>query len=139
MEVVESVRGPQYGSLWCTCVIVVGSVVLLFGLAAALGIAPLGDVFVGAIGLLIFSVVIQRTAVVTVDSEGVQWRVFGAKGSAPWSDIERVEGHRLSGRLVRRSSSKRVFFSMLDPQWRVRRVTLAIQAHLADVNPPSVA
>jgi hypothetical protein len=112
-------------------------VALVVGIAAALGVAPLSAVV--SIGGLIGSIWIQRVSVVTVGSDGVQWRVFGAEGSAPWSDIERVDGRLLTGWLVRKSSPKRVYFSGLDPQWRGRAVTEAIQAHLASVNSPTVA
>jgi hypothetical protein len=140
MWCVKSVQGPRYGSLWWLSVIVTASVALLLGIAAALGVAAWGEVSAAVIGMLILSVVIHRSAVITVDSEGVHWRLFGGvNGSTPWSDIERVESHRLSGRLARKSSSKRVFFSMLDPHWRDRVVTKAIQAYLADVNRPTMA
>ena len=132
--------GPQYGSLWWLTVADVAMVAVLVGILAALGIGSWSDISAAVVGMLILSVVIHRTAVITVDSEGVSWRILGGMGSsAPWSDIERVESHRFSGRLVRKSSSKRMFFSMLDPHWRDRPVTQAIQAHLASVNPPTVA
>ncbi len=54
----------------------------------------------------------------------------------PWTDIERLDGHRLSARLHRRSNGKRVFFAMLDPGWKRRPLTLAIRQHL---EPPTAA
>jgi hypothetical protein len=139
MECVKAVEGPSFGSLWCLSAVLIGSVALLVGIAVVLGVAPLSAVASVAIGGLILSVLLRRASVVTVDSDGVHWRVAGTEGSAPWSDIERIEGHRLSGSLVRRSSSKRVVFSALDPHWRGRAVTEAIQAQIASVNPPTVA
>jgi hypothetical protein len=139
MGCVKAIAGPSFGSLWCLSAVLVGSAALLIGIAVALGVAPLGGVFAVAIGGLILSVLLQRTSVVTVDSDGVHWRVAGTEGSAPWSDIEGVDGRLLTGWLVRRSSPKRVYFSVLDPHWRGRAVTEAMQAHLASVNPPTVA
>jgi hypothetical protein len=139
IECVKATQGPSFGSLWCLSAVLIGSVALVVGIAAALGVAPLSAVVSVAIGGLIGSVWLQRVSIVTVDADGVQWRVVGTERSAPWSDIERVEGRLLTGWLVRKSSSKRVYFSALDPQWKGRAVTEAIQAHLTSGNPPTVA
>jgi hypothetical protein len=129
-------RGSQYGSFLLMAAFLVGGVVVLLGSAAALGAESVGTVVAGAVGMLILTVALRSISVVTVDRNGVSLRFPGGGLSIPWSDIKAIEGHLLSGRIVRASSGKRVFFSMLDPYWRSRPVTQAIQHHL--VNHPWV-
>lgn len=73
----------------------------------------------------------RNRLVIEVDDLGVTLRMAGPTLSIPWSDIERLEDHSLSARLLRRSNGKRVFVSMLDRGWTDRPVTRAIRSHLA--------
>lgn len=118
--------------------VTVGSIVVLVGIAAAFNVVTAGSVVAAAIASLIVSVWAQRYATVTVDDDGVLCVFPGGKLQIPWSDIESIEGHRFSARLVRSSTGKRPFFSMLDPHWRERPVTRAIRAHLRPTDKPIV-
>lgn len=125
-------RGSQYGSFLVTAAAMVGGVAVPFGFAAALGAVSVGAVVAVAAGTLILTVALRSSAIVTVDGKGVSLRFPGGGLSIPWSDIKAIDGHLLSGRIVRASSGKRVFFSILDPYWRSRPVTQAIQHHLVN-------
>jgi hypothetical protein len=81
--------------------------------------------------MAVLAVIVRKRFVIKVDDTGVTAIMWGPTLSIPWSDIERMEGHRLSARLLRRSNGKRVFVSMLDPAWTDRPVTRAIRSHLA--------
>ena len=118
--------------------ITVGSIVVLMGIVAAFNVVTAGSVVAAAIPTLIFSVWAQRYAMITVDGDGVLCVFPGGKLQIPWSDIESIEGHRFSARLVRSSTGKRAFFSMLDPHWQERPVTWAIRAHLRRADKPIV-
>ena len=91
MRLVESVTGPQYGSLGWTSSIGVGSVVVPMAIAAAFNVVTVGFVVAVAIGMLICSVLAQRRARVTVDDDGVSCVFPGGKLHIPWSDIEAIE------------------------------------------------
>jgi len=130
----QAVRGPQYGSFPVTALVMVLSITIPFGIAAAFGAVSVGAVAAAAVGMFLCAALVWRSARITVDSKGISWRFPGGGLSIPWSDIGAIEEHLLSGRVVRISSGAKVFFSMLDPYWRNRPVTMAIRHHL--VNDP---
>jgi hypothetical protein len=124
---VTTAKGPQYGSLPFTILILVGVLAVPVGSAAVLGGVGATDVISVSVGMLILALPIQRYETITVDLEGVKFRFPGGRLSVPWSDIESIEGHRLSARLVRTGTRKRPFFSVLDPHWLDRPVTRSIR------------
>lgn len=129
------VQEPQYGSTGLLVLVSVVPVTLVFSLWSAVGgvspSAPAG-VF---IGMLILAWWVRRSSVVSVDDAGVVIKTVAGRLTIPWTEIERLDGHRLSARLLRRSNGKRVFVQMLDPNWSNRPVSRAIHAHLATATP----
>lgn len=105
-------------------------IALVFGLLSGFGgitaAAPIGC----SLGMVAGAWWLRRSSVVSVDDSGVVIQMVAGGLTIPWTDIERLDGQRLSARLGRRSNGKRVFFAMLDPGWERRPVTLAIRQHL---------
>jgi hypothetical protein len=106
-------------------------VALLFGLWSAFGAMSAGVPIACSLAMVAGAWWIRRSSVVSVDDSGVVIKMVAGRLTIPWTDIETLDGHRLSARLLRRSNGKRVFFAMLDPGWEGRPVTLAIRRHLA--------
>jgi len=132
---VKTVRGPQYGSAVVTTLALAVPVALFFGLWSAFGTLSAGVPIIITLLAIPGARWIRRSSVVAVDEAGVVITMVAGKLTIPWTDIERLDGHRLSARLLRKSNGKRVFFAMLDPSWDRRPVTLAIRRHLA-ASPP---
>lgn len=133
MTGMRKVQGPQYGSLMVKCLAAVVPIAAVFGLWSAFGHLTPGVPIAASVVMLLFAVWIRRSSVVSVDDSGVAIKMAGAIGNLliPWDDIERLDGNRMSARLLRKSNGKRAFFAILDPHWEHRPVTLAIRSHLA--------
>jgi hypothetical protein len=132
---VKTVRGPQYGSAALLTLALVVPIALVFGLLNAFGAISAGVPISCSVVMVAGAWWIRRSSVVSVDDSGVIITMAVGKLVIPWTDIEALDGHRLSARLLRRSNGKRVFFAMLDPGWKHRPVTLAIQQRLAASTP----
>jgi hypothetical protein len=129
---VNQVSGPLYGSPVTAVLSEVVCLGLLFGILTILEGKSLVQLVEGIIGVTLGFTVMLRLSTVEVDNVGVKTHFpFGGGDSIPWSDIEAMEGHRFSARLLRRSDGKRRYIQMLDPKWSSRPVSRAIRAHLA--------
>jgi hypothetical protein len=86
-------------------------IALIFGLVAGFGghspALPVG----GSIGMAILAVMLRRQSIVEVSNSGITLTFSGRamrSSFVPWSDVESVEGHFMSLRVVRRSTPKRL-------------------------------
>ena len=109
-------------------------IALFFGLWSAFGTLPFGVPVACSLVAVAGAWWIRHSSVVSVDDSGVVITMVAGRLTIPWTDIEKLDGQRLSARLVRRSNHKRVIFAMLDPGWEHRPVTLAIRRHLAETS-----
>ena len=139
MVVVKNVQGPQYGSIGLLCLTLVAPVALVFTLWSVFGSLSPAVPVCASVGMLVLAWWIRRSSVVSVNDSGVDVSFVGGQVLIPWDDIERIDGYLLSGRLVRRSNGKQFFFSMLDPSWKQRPVTLAIRSQLGKRRPSAAA
>ena len=131
MESVNRVSGPQYGSLVTAVLAAVVPLGLIFGILAILAGTSFVQPVIGVVAVALFFIAALPRCTVEVDDLGVKIRIMGGGLSIPWSDIEALEGHRFSARVLRRSNGKRVYVQMFDPKWSSRPVSRAINAHLA--------
>jgi hypothetical protein len=124
----EPTPGPQYGCFGLLALCMVAPVALIFGAASvflgAPAAAPIGTSVVTFLAAAWF----HRKSFITVNDEGVSWTFAnGMSGPfVPWADIDRVDAHRLSAWVVRKSSGRRVLFAALDPWWSHRPMAKAI-------------
>lgn len=128
---VRTVQGSQYGSAGLLTLALVVPIALVFGLWSGFGTMSAGVPVACSLAMVGVAWWLRRSSVVSVDDSGIVITMVAGRLTIPWSDIERLDGKRLSARLLRRSNGKRVFFAMLDPSWERRPVTLAIRRHLA--------
>jgi hypothetical protein len=126
------VSGPQYGSLIAAVMAVVVPLGLIFWAWAILAGTSLIHPVTGVIAIALSFILVLPRCTVEVDDFGVRVHLpLGSGASIPWSDIEALEGHRFSARLLKRSNGRRVYVQMFDPKWSSRPVSRAIHAHLA--------
>lgn len=117
------VRGPQYGSLATAVLAAVVPLGLIFGVSAILAATSFVQPVTGIVAVALFFIVALPRCTVEVDDIGVKIQIIGGEVSIPWSDIEALESHRFSARLLKRSSGKRVYVQMFDPNWSSRPVS----------------
>jgi hypothetical protein len=124
----EPTQGPQFGCVGLLALCMVAPMALIFGCASAFAGVPVSVPIITSIMTFLFAVLGSRRSIVTVTDEGVSWSFAnGMNGpSVPWEDIERVDDHRLSAWVVRKSSGRRVLFAALDPWWSRRPMARAI-------------
>jgi hypothetical protein len=124
------VRALQNGNLWLLIVAFAVPGTLFLLVASTFGDLPKSTPILGfALGATV-AVIFHRRNVVQVDDGGITLIMGGKSLSVPWSDVERIEGHRLSARIRRRSNQRGVTFAMFDPHWADSPVAQAIHAHL---------
>jgi len=124
------VRGRRSGNLGI-CIValtVPGTLILL--VASTFGDFPKSSPVIGCVVGVTYAVIFHIRNVIQVDEAGITLIVGVPSRSVPWSDIERIECHRLSARIRQKSNGKGMTFSMFDPYWPDRPVAQAIRAHL---------
>ncbi len=126
----REVEGSQYGSFWFLALAMVVPVAICMSVfAAATGLSDATPIACSVV-MVGFAWVLHRNSRVRVEDDGIVVKMMAGTLEIPWSDIESLEAHPLTARLLRRSNGKRVVVQILDPGWRSRPVGRAITARL---------
>jgi hypothetical protein len=107
----DTVRAPSCANLGILIAATVLPVALILGLVAAFGGYSVALPVSGSIGMVIVAVLLRRQSIVEVSDSGITLKFSGLASRSlfiPWSDVESAQGHYMSLRVVRRSTSKRL-------------------------------